>query len=210
MFSTPGLQIPGLSDLLPGLAGLQIPTVGEASQLDRAACGPQLSGTTLGPYAIGSDSPPRMALGNFGELSPPPRNAPASQSVAMMSSQIVESMLESNDHHQSLIRDTSVYLAPNEYSSLGTTKIEFPAPYGQSLPPLAGEGSDRHMLSIMTSDNNWDSLAFFTGDNIEQLASQWIQKRGLNPAFQQGLVSQMRQMVDMKLITASVDIVDLL
>jgi len=82
--------------------------------------------------------------------------------------------------------------------------------YGKSLAPLPGEGSDRHILSIMTSDNNWDSIAFTNGANLESLAMQWITKRGLNPAFKKGLLSQMRHMVRMNLITASVDVVDLL
>jgi len=94
------------------------------------------------------------------------------------------------------------------YDSAAT--MQGSAPYGTSLAPLAGEGGERHILSIMTSDNNWDSIAFHSTENLNQLAATWIQKRGMSPVFQTGLVKQMQQMVTMKLITASVDVVDLL
>jgi hypothetical protein len=62
----------------------------------------------------------------------------------------------------------------------------------------------------MTSDNTWDSVTFVPDENLDELAWNWLSKRCQNPAFQSGLVSRMQQMVSMKLITASVDIIDLL
>lgn len=106
----------------------------------------------------------------------------------------------------SFYSDASSFYFGDNYDSGARTANR----YGQSLAPLPGEGSDRHILSIMTSDNNWVSLAFSTGDDLEQVATQWLQQRGLNPAFKPGLLAQMRQMANTKLITASVDIVDLL
>lgn len=140
--------------------------------------------------AAGSDSRNFLKGIAMDDILPPPRSAPA----AVADSRLGASMLDvSRECNESFI----------QYASIE-------APYGRSLAPLVGEGSDKHILSVMTSDNTWDSLAFNSGGDIEKIASSWLQKRGLNPAFQRGLVAQMRQMVNSKLITAAVDIVDLL
>lgn len=157
-------------------------------------------------------SAPSVTVNLFGDFSPPLRVAPAAQDVAA-AAQLVQGNgynLAAPERHEDYRRNGS-YLAPSDGSFINTGGEQMRSgPYGRSLPPGRGEASDSHTLSIMTSDNNWDAIAFGPGDDLSAVARQWILGAGLNPAFQKGLVTQMRQMVNMRLVTASVDIVDLL
>jgi len=142
------------------------------------------------------------------DVSPSQRTAPDFSQLHRIAPPAVDVMPAAGDHPAPSA--CSSFLHSNHSSFYAGEMQINELPYGKSLAPAAGEGSDMHMLSIMSSDNNWDSIGFSSGENVEQRARLWIQKQGLNPAFQKGLVRQMRQMVNMKLITASVDIVDLL
>lgn len=70
--------------------------------------------------------------------------------------------------------------------------------------------ADRHVLSVITSDNNLDKIFFLKGDDLEQRGQQWLESRSLNPAFLKGLLSKMQQMISLAQNEASVDIIDLL
>lgn len=181
----------GVSALLPGLGGFNFTADSSTQDVNSA------------------ESPPRLANASPLAFSPAPhRSAPADQEAARSSSQLA----------QAAMMPTNLEPGKSFYGNMGQSDSQaslygmdpFNAPYGKSLAPVAGEKSDRHILSIMTSDNNWDTIAFQTGDSLEWMASQWLHSRGLNPAFRKGLMSQMRQMQEKGLLTATVDIVDLL
>jgi len=69
--------------------------------------------------------------------------------------------------------------------------------------------SEERMLNLLT-DAGWDSIAFQDGEDLELLARAFLQQRRLNAAFVPGLKAQLLQMTNMRLLTASVDIVDLI
>lgn len=65
-------------------------------------------------------------------------------------------------------------------------------------------------MDVMTGDDAWESLRFTASDQLEQRAQAFLSSHGLDPAFQAGLVAQMRQMLQSKRMALSVDIVDLI
>lgn len=76
-------------------------------------------------------------------------------------------------------------------------------------PRTGASGSEERILNLLT-DAGWDSLAFQDGEDLQLLARAFLQQRGLNAAFGPGLQAQLLQMANMRLLTASVDIVDLI
>lgn len=158
---------------------------------------------TFGIPGFDQPPPPRSAPGNV-DIQEPERSAPGFRGDFALS------MFDTANGNNLPPDDGTFYTDMGESFTYTEGIREGGQQYGKSLAPLPGEGGDRHILSIMTSDNNWDSIAFTNGARLEDLAMEWINKRGLNPAFKKGLLSQMRHMVRMNLITASVDIVDLL
>merc|ERR1719221_467615 len=92
------------------------------------------------------------------------------------------------------------------------------APAAEAMPEAGALGisSGRNSggrevtLMVLTSDSRWETLTFFSGDNLEQLALAFLRDKGLKAAFQSGLVSKMRSMIASGQAQSSVDIVDLI
>lgn len=65
-------------------------------------------------------------------------------------------------------------------------------------------------LTVLTGESQWEALNFTGADNLEQLAVQFLGRKGLKAAFLSGLVEKMRMMVSTGVAQSSVDIVDLI
>lgn len=87
------------------------------------------------------------------------------------------------------------------------------APAASTLPsslssfPRAGGACT---LTVLTGESQWEALNFTGADNLEQLAVQFLGRKGLKAAFLSGLVEKMRMMVSTGVAQSSVDIVDLI
>eukprot|EP00930_Biecheleria_cincta_P042877 TRINITY_DN29502_c0_g1_i2.p1 TRINITY_DN29502_c0_g1~~TRINITY_DN29502_c0_g1_i2.p1 ORF type:complete len:1555 (+),score=430.34 TRINITY_DN29502_c0_g1_i2:130-4665(+) len=73
-----------------------------------------------------------------------------------------------------------------------------------------GGGGSRHALTVLTSENRWETLTFLSNGNLEQQASDFLAQKGLKAAFISGLLSKMKSMVKTGQAQSSVDIVDLI
>lgn len=65
-------------------------------------------------------------------------------------------------------------------------------------------------LHILLSSDHWGSIIFTRSDDLSRKVSEFILVHRLSPLVEAGLVSQLRQMVMMRQLSASVDIVDIL
>merc|ERR1712039_810190 len=65
-------------------------------------------------------------------------------------------------------------------------------------------------LTVLTSDNKWETLYFSSSDDLDRRGSAFLQDNGLKAAFQTGLVQKMHSMISMGETNSSVDIVDLI
>uniref|UniRef100_A0A7S4W055 Uncharacterized protein n=1 Tax=Alexandrium monilatum TaxID=311494 RepID=A0A7S4W055_9DINO len=81
---------------------------------------------------------------------------------------------------------------------------------GSGCEAGGGGGSLQFSLTVLTSDNRWESLSFFARDDLERQANAFLQSKGLKPAFRSGLVAKMQSMIAMRQTSSSVDIVDLI
>jgi len=95
------------------------------------------------------------------------------------------------------------------------------APAAEASPPAGGGyggggggggggGQGPFSLTVLTSDSRWETLSFYSGDNLDQKGSTFLEQKGLKAAFHPGLVTKMRSMITMGQAQSSVDIVDLL
>jgi len=73
-----------------------------------------------------------------------------------------------------------------------------------------GGGGSRHALTVLTSENRWETLTFLSNGNLEQQARDFLAQKGLKAAFISGLLSKMKSMVSTGQAQSSVDIVDLI
>lgn len=96
-------------------------------------------------------------------------------------------------------------LAPGEVPSHRAARIT-----SRGFSPTPGSSSEQRVLSVMTGDDHWDKLKFHANESLEAQATGFLREHSLNIAFVDGLVAQMRQMVAMRQLAASVDIVDLI
>eukprot|EP00929_Paragymnodinium_shiwhaense_P118628 TRINITY_DN90541_c0_g1_i1.p1 TRINITY_DN90541_c0_g1~~TRINITY_DN90541_c0_g1_i1.p1 ORF type:complete len:566 (+),score=89.41 TRINITY_DN90541_c0_g1_i1:139-1698(+) len=99
----------------------------------------------------------------------------------------------------------------NTMTGLGSLP-EDQAWYAPATVPAYGRGPvvEPRLLRVRTSDNQWEQLRFNDGDNVSQIASNFLVRHALNDAFMAGLQNKMRQMSSMQQPVADVDIVDLL
>ncbi|CAE8664554.1 unnamed protein product [Polarella glacialis] len=77
---------------------------------------------------------------------------------------------------------------------------------GQGAPPPGGE---RLLLHVLVGNDRWESLGFQRSDDFGKRAQEFLEEHKLSPMFRRGLTTQLRQMVMMRQLAASVDIVDL-
>ncbi|CAE7419245.1 unnamed protein product [Symbiodinium natans] len=75
--------------------------------------------------------------------------------------------------------------------------------------PRAPSAPSAHVLTVLTSDNRWETLKFYAG-NFEQQASDFLAQKKLKAAFVGGLAAKMKAMVAAGQVQSSVDIVDLI
>lgn len=73
-----------------------------------------------------------------------------------------------------------------------------------------GGGGSRHALTVLTSENRWETLTFLSNGNLEQQARDFLAQKGLKAAFISGLLAKMKSMVSSGQAQSSVDIVDLI
>eukprot|EP00931_Biecheleriopsis_adriatica_P078390 TRINITY_DN51856_c0_g1_i1.p1 TRINITY_DN51856_c0_g1~~TRINITY_DN51856_c0_g1_i1.p1 ORF type:complete len:335 (-),score=74.70 TRINITY_DN51856_c0_g1_i1:65-1045(-) len=71
-----------------------------------------------------------------------------------------------------------------------------------------GSGNDM-ALNVLLGGDRWETLYFHRTDNLSQRANEFIEEHQLSSLVRGGLLSQLRQMVTMKQLSASVDVVDL-
>jgi len=72
------------------------------------------------------------------------------------------------------------------------------------------QGSDMQVLQVLLGDGQgWRPLRFHRTDDLTRRAETFIEEFRLSPLVKPGLVTQMRQMVMMRQLSASVDVVDL-
>jgi len=81
---------------------------------------------------------------------------------------------------------------------------------GSGYEAGAGGGSMQFSLTVLTSDNRWETLAFSARDNLERQANAFLHSKGLKAAFRSGLVAKMQSMISTRQTSSSVDIVDLI
>jgi len=74
----------------------------------------------------------------------------------------------------------------------------------------AREREPEHSLTVLTSDNRWETINFTASDNLELKGGSFLKQKGLKAAFQSGLTSKMRTMIATGQAQSSVDIVDLI
>lgn len=67
-----------------------------------------------------------------------------------------------------------------------------------------------HVLRVLTKDGKWEELSFNCNANFDSLASGFLERNALRPAFREGLAEAMQKMVASAQARSSVDIIDLL
>eukprot|EP00930_Biecheleria_cincta_P101227 TRINITY_DN92855_c0_g1_i1.p1 TRINITY_DN92855_c0_g1~~TRINITY_DN92855_c0_g1_i1.p1 ORF type:complete len:278 (-),score=33.41 TRINITY_DN92855_c0_g1_i1:528-1361(-) len=75
---------------------------------------------------------------------------------------------------------------------------------------MSNQGSDRQILNIFLGSRQWESIIFTKSDDLSIKVSEFVCVHKLSPLVKAGLMTQLRQMVMMRQLSASVDIVDLL
>jgi len=76
--------------------------------------------------------------------------------------------------------------------------------------PASAAKEPVHSLTVLTSDNRWETIAFSASDNLDSKGASFLRQKGLKAAFQSGLTSKMRTMIAQGQAQSSVDIVDLI
>lgn len=80
-------------------------------------------------------------------------------------------------------------------------------------PVVSGEGNfdiRQYVLRVQAADERWETFAFFGGQDLGQQAATFLRQHAIKPAFQNGLVAKMQQMLASGQQSGSVDIVDLI
>lgn len=182
-FTTPGRPVCGGSG--PPSSGLGQSGLGNTG-LGGSFSGPQHGG--VGHPADGFDhsglydagDPFGLGLNTLHNLPPPPRSAPAAEGSSC--DPVLGGALSCD--MPNLSRDRS---------GLG------------GMP-----GGLQFSLTVLTSDSRWELLNFSPGEDLDQKGAAFLQQKGLKAAFQAGLVSKMRTMIQLGQAQSSVDIVDLI
>eukprot|EP00747_Dinoflagellata_sp_TGD_P099195 gnl/TRDRNA2_/TRDRNA2_167665_c0_seq1.p2 gnl/TRDRNA2_/TRDRNA2_167665_c0~~gnl/TRDRNA2_/TRDRNA2_167665_c0_seq1.p2 ORF type:complete len:161 (+),score=28.18 gnl/TRDRNA2_/TRDRNA2_167665_c0_seq1:27-485(+) len=150
------------------------------------------------------------------DLPPPPRGAPAAASVprspggsgfAGPHSPHGHGLPSSNSFIENMPPPRS---APSAQGLPGSQAFHLGNPGGRAGGGGGGGGGGQFQLKVLTNDNQWQSVAFSAGDNLDQRASAFLQQTGLKGAFQAGLAQKMRAMASGGQAQCSVDIVDLI
>lgn len=74
---------------------------------------------------------------------------------------------------------------------------------------VSSQGSDRQVLNIFLGSGQWESIIFTRSEDLSSKVSEFIGVHKLSPLVKAGLITQLRQMIMMRQLSASVDIVDL-
>ncbi|CAE7254765.1 unnamed protein product [Symbiodinium pilosum] len=81
-----------------------------------------------------------------------------------------------------------------------------------SLSGAGGNGSAAGgmTLNVLLQGERWVALHFSRADDLDRRAGDFVQEQRLSTLIKPGLIHQLRQMVAMRQLSASVDVVDLL
>jgi len=75
---------------------------------------------------------------------------------------------------------------------------------------VGSQGSDMQVLQVLLGDGQgWRPLRFHRNDDLFRRAEEFVEENSLSHLVKPGLVTQMRQMVMMRQLSVSVDVVDL-
>lgn len=65
-------------------------------------------------------------------------------------------------------------------------------------------------LNILLASNQWETLLFHDSEDLEYVAAHFLRVHRLSTKFRKGLADQMRLMVQLRQLSAFVDLVDIL